>query len=104
MHCNINNARLYQRLLNGYKYVLDTSQTGCTMALEEAEPLFDRTPWDSSLVPDECVKYVEDPLFKADPGVLPAVRGDPVNLLMDSKLTQFHGVDGREQTITFSIV
>ncbi|CAG5110911.1 Oidioi.mRNA.OKI2018_I69.chr2.g5258.t1.cds [Oikopleura dioica] len=59
VYCNINatfNARLYQRLLNGYKYVLDTNQTGCKMPLEEAIPIFDKNPWDSNQVPDECVK------------------------------------------------
>lgn len=102
------NALLYQRLLgssiNGFKYVLDVNQTGCTMEYDVAKELFDQTPWDSNLVPDECVKYVEDPLCKQDPGVLPAEPGNPVELLMDSKLDQFHGVDGREQSISFSVV
>ena len=102
-HGRYNTGVLYDRLLKGWSYKVDVNQTGCTMDEKEALEKFEVHPWDNTLVPDECVKYVRNEMEEANPGKIPTAFTDtPMPMEMDIRLSQFHGIDAKQQRVFFT--
>ena len=73
------------------------------MDYNEAVEAFEEHPWDSELVPDECVKYIRDESEAANPSRIPTAFTDsPMPMEMDVTLEQFHGINAREQRVYFT--
>ena len=73
------------------------------MDYDGAMEKFNQHPWDSDQVPDECVKYIRDEMEAANPGKIPtAFKNTPVPIEMDVTLSQFHGINARDQRVFFT--